>query len=395
MLLDHFWKLPKGAKNLIIYYSITSILIATDIFTPIYLFNLGWNIISIGILLSFGSIITIFGNILIGYLFDRGFQPKYAMIIIDSCSILYYLLFAIATDPMYIFVATAIFNFISPLFVAYQTIERAVYPQEDLEKTFSLHMMLPNASQIIGVLLLGFFLSYIVPGVLGFKIIFLATAIFYVGVVLFIILEIPKTETAKIQKLSISKIPKRLIPIASAELIIVFAYSIAPEFILLDYVYNIISLDIFQISLILVMANIAGIIGSLPGEKIKVSRKTIAISIIGGAVAYIMIYFVYYITNILYLVIALGVLVFMSYAFDTLWFIMHRSYFYKLVPEEMKGIIFGTMSSLRNILFLVTPLLSSIIATKMASNFNFVIAGLILMSAIPLYFAVIPKERKE
>jgi len=85
-MIDEWRKLPINARRLIIYYSISTIPLVGDIFLPLYLYTRGWELIEVGFLLSFGFVMEIVGSILIGYLFDKGFQPKIAMFIIDFVS---------------------------------------------------------------------------------------------------------------------------------------------------------------------------------------------------------------------------------------------------------------------------------------------------------------------
>ncbi len=102
-LIEKRKRIPPNARNLIIYYGISSVPIAADILFPIYLFILNWKIIEIGILYSVGYLFSIVGGIIIGYLFDKGLQPKYAMMIVDFFAFLTMMLYFVSTKPEHIF----------------------------------------------------------------------------------------------------------------------------------------------------------------------------------------------------------------------------------------------------------------------------------------------------
>ena len=394
-MIDEWRKLPINARRLIIYYSISTIPLVGDIFLPLYLYTRGWELIEVGFLLSFGFVMEIVGSILIGYLFDKGFQPKIAMFIIDFVSGVIHLIYAVAEQPKQIYLAYSIWGFLAPLSVAYQTIEKEVYPETSYDVTFSLHMAFPNATQLIGIIVFGYYLTYANPGLTGFRTFYFSTASLYFITSLYILAKIPRTkERTTISGFTISRISRDLLPLFISEILIIFGYQIAPQFIYMNYVFNIARFNIFMISLTLTLANIAGVIGGVITSKKAGKREFLFPAIITSAFSYTLLYLAKFFQRIFQVFILSCLHVFLSYLAHTIWFVYHRSLFYERVPQEHKGKIFGTLSSMRIIIYTITPIISAQIATSIDPLSNFLIATMIILTAtIPYTFVISVNEK--
>ena len=395
VMIESWRKLPVEAKRLITYYSASVIPLIGDIFLPLYLYARGWSLISVGFLISLGFVVEMGGSLVIGYLFDKGFQPKIAMFIIDFASGISHILYGIAEKPQIIYATYAMQNFLGPLSVAYQTIEKEFYPETNYEETFSLHMALPNATQLIGMITFGYYLTYMEPGLIGFRTFYLCTASLYFLTSLYILVRIPRTkERTIVRGPTFAKISKDLAPLFIAELLIILGYQIAPEFIYIDYVYNIAGFNVFMISLTLGLANIAGVIGGVITSKETGRRRFLFLGILVGSISYALLYLAKLFQNMLQIFILSCLHVFISYLGHTIWFIYHRSIFYERVPQEHKGKIFGTLSSMRSIIYMVTPIISAQIATIIDPLSNFLVAAIIIsLAAIPYVFVMSSGER--
>ena len=394
MVLNNWKRLPRSARNLIIYYSISSMYLVGDIFEPIYLFILGWSLIYLGVLYTYSYVIGILGSIIIGKLFDKGFQPKWAMLIFELSSIFFYSVYAFYPRIELVFLAHGITMFLSPLSVSYQTMEKELYPEEIYESAFAIHMALPNATQLVSIISAGFFLTYIMPNTLGFKILYIACTILSIISSLFILLGIPKIKKVKASGLKFSKISRKILPLVAAELIILFGYSISPQFIYLNYVYNIAGMNLFLISITIAFANLAGIIGSLIAERGESSFRNITIAIISISVSYSLMYTAKFVHSTIQIFILSSIFAFTSYISDTIWFIYHRTALYERVPKEIKGTVFGVMSSLRMLVFMVTPIISALIASRIDPLATFILSSIIIITSIPLYAIGLREESK-
>ncbi|MHA1617341.1 MAG: MFS transporter [Candidatus Njordarchaeales archaeon] len=395
-MIEDWKKLPIGAKRLITYYSISTIPLVGDIFLPIYLYTRGWELIEVGFLLSFGFIMEIVGSFVIGYLFDKGFQPKIAMFIIDFASGIIHIIYAIAGEPELIYLGYSLWGFLAPLTVAYQTIEKEVYPETSYEAAFSLHMALPNATQLIGIIAYGYFLTYIAPRLTGFRIFYFSTASLYFITSIYILARIPRTkERTVVSGLTISRISKDLLPFFVAEILIIFGYQIAPQFIYMNYVFNIAGFNIFMISLTLILANIAGVVGGAITSEKAGRRELLFPAIMVSASSYALMYLAKFFHKILQVFVFSCLHVFVSYLAHTVWFVYHRSLLYERVPQEHKGKIFGTLSSMRNLIFAITPIVSAQIATLIDPLSNFLIAAIIILIAAVPYIFVIRTAKNE
>ncbi len=384
--------LPRNARILIIYYTLSSIPIIADIFLPIYLFILGWKLVEIGILISYSFIVSIIGSVVFGRILDLGFQPKWAMFFIDASATILYLIYAFAPRVDYIYLGLSLYSFLDPLSVAYQTVEKAFYPEEQYETSFSYHMSLPNASQLFAMLLTGFALTYVYGGVNGFRLLFISCALIMSISCIYILLMIPRTKKARVNFPFSLSITKSLIPVIFAELIIYLGYSISPEFIYLNFVYNVAQLNLFLISITLALANIAGILGSYLTTGRNANLRYLSIAIIFSAISYSLPYFSKFINNNFQVFLLSCLFTFSSYTAHTVWFIYHRTILYKRVPQEYKGTVFGFIFSGRYFIYIISPVLSALIASSIDPLANFLISSIIILASMPFYFYVFKSD---
>ncbi len=384
-VLSGFMELPSGAKRLILYYTLMSVPVVIEILFPIYLFMRGWELVSIGLLYSVASFSSVVGSYIVGRLFDEGIPPKYAMAIVDFTYGIIFFMFSIATDPYTVSLLMIALSFVDPLMSSYQTIEKDLYPSEMLEESFVYHMLLPNASQIIGFIGVGYFLTSIVSGVQGFILLFKFFSAVYFASSMFILIAIPETKPHKFAKLSVSSLPRELLLLAFAELLILFAYSLSSGFILLNFFYNVESMNVFLICLSLIPANVAGVIGSLLESKLGVNLRNISISLALIGASYFGLGLIDTVPLGILKLTLIATLIFASYLFHTIWFINHRTLFYRFTPSEVRGQIFGGLSSLRQLLNILSPIVASLIATQSVKLNFWITSILIILSIFPYY----------
>ena len=353
---------------------------------PIYLLFRGWNVVELGFLISIGFIVEILGSVLIGYSFDRGFQPKFAMFAIDLSYAFVHLMYAMADEKIVFFLAYSLTNFLAPLSVAYQTLEKEFYPEDMYEKAFSIHMAFPNGSQLFAMLFFGAYLTYFKRGLIGFKTFYAMTSILYLLSSIYIILFIPKTKKlAKAQKFSLKVVDRNILLLAIAELIIIFGYQIAPEFVYLYYLYDLVGLNIFLIAITLSLANIGGILGGFLANHFEESRKYINFAVAMSAIFYGVFYLAKFFKSEVQIFLISCFLTFSTYLAHTIWFIYHRSILFEEVPSEHKGKIFGFITSGRFLIYTIAPILASHIASIVDPLTNYLISSAIIFSAIVVY----------
>lgn len=384
--------LPIGSKRLIIYYTVSSIPYVANILFPLYLFVLGWEIILVGLLYSLAYLSSIIGSIIVGHLFDRGFQPKIAMFIIDFVAFISMIIYCLADSVWAIYLTTLVSNFVDPLTTAYQTMEKELYPEDKMELVFSFHMALPNISQILGFVFFGALL-YFNPGLSGFRLVFLIAALLYLLSAVYILIYLPSSKPVQFSFEVIFRIPRDFYAYFVAELLIIFAYSIVPQFLLFNYIYNVWGFSATAVIIMTIPANISGYVGSVIAEKTKNTRLGLLISTVGLALIHIAYYFTVYATEALIIFVATLLFTFISYLFHTIWFVYHRSQIYRRIPDSAKGTIFGTISSARLVVFTATPFIASYITQKTNPLTCFLIAGLVFLLDTAIY-AVITKGNR-
>ena len=391
-MLKSFFRLPTGARRLIFYYSLSSIPLVAEILLPIYFFMLNWSLIEIGVLYTVAGIGNIVGSVLIGHLFDRGLQPKWAMATIDFVSGFAVLALIFARNPfdasLILFIEYVFYSFSS----SYQTLEREVYPESELESAFSYHMSLPNASQIAGFLFVGYYLTFIDSSVRGFHFILAWSSILYFSSATYVLVFLPRTKKHRFEGLTFSRIPKKLMGFALAELIMILAYSIVPEFIFLNIVFNLTTFTVLEICLTRIPADVAGVVGAILATKFDSNLKGILSSIPLIALSHILVYtLILDLTHFIALTIV-ALFTFISYCFHTVWFVHHRSVFYRDTPEDIKGTIFGAMTSSRIIISMISVPIATAIALYDPFA-NFIVAGIIMFSVMPIYMLSIRSEQ--
>lgn len=385
IMLRDFFDLPEGARKLIMYYAI-SMFDSVGFFVVFYMFALGFTVITIGALYSYLLILTAVLEFVLGRLIDIKLPPKYLMIIVEVLGSIYWLMLYYARTLLDFVILYSFGAIIGIFMVAYRPIERDLYPQDRLDVAYKHHMFWPYFAQFVLVLIYGYILQYDFLGV--FKALMVFAAAMCVLRALYIMLYIPKTKPIirknEEQAMGKQSLPRSLLWIMSAEILMVVAFDIAPTFILANYLFNIMKVDIFRISLIYSLGGLMGALSAMMYDKARriSGYNMIYISILALGIFPLIIYCSQY-SEYSFLIVLLAMLI--TYFFWPIWWIIHEVIIMRSVPSNLRGTIFGALSATKTILVIPLPILAALL-TSINPLTPFLAQAILFLILMPLYY---------
>ncbi len=130
---------------------------------PLYMFITGYSVLQVGVFFTLVHLASIPLTYLIGRLFDR-VPLRHGLVLIDTLegfSCIFYGLAYGPLAPLMLFTGMTISEIASIFYPLYQAVEKILYPKDRLEEVFAWHMRLPEMSQLVGFLLLGYIFGYV------------------------------------------------------------------------------------------------------------------------------------------------------------------------------------------------------------------------------------------
>lgn len=386
MLLGDFKDLPKSAQHLIIYYTIY-MFDCLGFFVTIYLFALGFDIITVGALYSYLLLLTAFLRTIIGRLIDKYLPPKYLMIAVEALTAVFWVFLYFARtirDFLLIFSISAVSSIFG---VAYRSIERDVYPQDNLEVAYKHHMFWPYLVQFFSVPVYGFVLEF--DFVKMFKALIWIATLFCVMRCLYIMLFIPKTKPAgrKDEKRSFIRdllsLPRHLVLIIIAEILIFVGFDIAPFFVLENYLFNIMGITPFGISLVYSLGGLLGALGVFAYDRLRKigSKRALYLALLLTSLSSLLMFASQYFENSFIFVLMVVGLMYISWV---IWWTLHETIIMSMVPGETRGTVFGFLSATKIVIGIPLPLIAAWI-----SNTNplapYLLQALVFLLTLPFY----------
>lgn len=267
-MLKEFRSFPLAAKRLVIYYTLASPFLIVDVAFPVYLFRLGFNVEVAGILYAVSALMGVVFTFLIGRALDKVLSVKTAMSIIEITFASANFIYAYATSPIHIILGSFLERIGGVFTVFYQVYERNAYPEDIREKVYVYHMALHEAAQLITFpiisILLGFFFTFLE----AFRMLFIISSLSSVFFLIYIQQLLPETsQTIRLKEKSKTKIPREILPVATAEILIVFSFGLTYGSVLDNYIFNVLSLSVFFIILIEVAVSSTSIFASFIADK--------------------------------------------------------------------------------------------------------------------------------
>ena len=385
-LIQEFKTFPLNAKMYILYHCVLSPALIVSHMLPIYLLYTGYNVLEIGILYTIVNFVSIVSTYLIGRLLDK-IAANHALtldIFLEGLSFLI-LGFAIGKILPIIVVISCLIQSISSMFTpAYSVYEYESYPKEKREKIYAYHLAMPEITQLIAFPLFGIIWGILYPTPCAYRIGFFIFGFYFLAASIIPIKILPVVR----KKVEIEKedfgfkilISKELKIIMLIEILLIFAWGIIPQIVLINYVIQELHGSLFHITLVEAVISIVIII---TGGFIKDIGKTHTFTMLIGATFIMILYtgLMSFAKNFPIVLIAYGLMAFG----DTLWHPYHQSMLFYYIPEHKRGEFFGAFTALKRTLGIIFPFLAGFIAHKIHPLANYGISFLIFFLVILLY----------
>lgn len=329
---------------------------------PLYMFMTGYDILDVGVFFTVVSVTAVPLTYLIGKVFQK-IALRHGLVIIDLLSGLSNLSYSFAYG---IFASVALFvgrmfEEISFLFYPlYQATERILYPENRMEEVFAWHMRLPVVSQMVGFLVFGYLFGYVYMNPYDYRLAFFIFGFISAFTILYIVKFLPKLDFE--ERIEIAtfkfKVDREFQLILLLEAILVLAWSMAPEIVLLNYVLNVLGKTLFEVMLVEVFMSSASFFATFVSERIKRERRftVMAISmLLVTSWATLMIFSPpLSVVLLAYFIGEFG---------STLMFPFYRTWVFSKIPKDKASELLAALGSYRKIFGLMVPLIAGVLVS--------------------------------
>ena len=355
-------EIPASARRYILYHTIISPLLITWYMLPMYMFMTGYSVLEVGVIFTIVHVLSIPATYAVGRLFDR-IAIRHGLILIDAldgvASILYGLAYG-PIAPLMLSLGLLIEDITTIFYPLYQAAERILYPEDRMEEVFAWHIRLPEVSQLVGFLLLGYVFGYVLNTPHHYRLGFIAFGLTSAFTITYLLKFMPKLDVE--ERVSIEKfefrVDREFRLILVMEALITLAWSIAPEIVLLNYIVNVLGLTLFEAMVVEAAISVGAIAATYISEKISQTRRFDAI-----AVGYVLVSLwalimsmnpPFTIVTLAYLIARFG---------EVLAFPFYRSWVLSKVPKEKASSILSALSSYRKLIALASPAVAGFLAS--------------------------------
>ncbi|WFO74705.1 MFS transporter [Desulfurococcaceae archaeon MEX13E-LK6-19] len=388
-------EIPLPARRYILYHTIITPLLITWYMVPLYMMMTGYNVFEVGLFFTIVNIASIPVTYMIGKLFDK-VPIRHGLITIDALDGIALICYGFAYGPiapLMLFLGLLI-NKISGLFYPlYQAAEKILYPKDRLEEVFAWHMRLPELSQLIGFLVLGYLFGYVFNKPVHYRVAFILFGLSSVFTIMYLIKALPRmdtTERISTEKL-VFKIDREFKIILVIEALMIIAWALAPEIVLLNYIVNKLGLTLFEVMVVEAAISIGAIAATFVSERISSTNRFKAMAF--GYLLVTLWALIMYLAPLLPMV----VIAYLIGRFgETLAFPFYRSWLFSKIPSEKAASILSAISSYRRIIILFTPAIAGYLA-YISPTLPYLASLVFFMSIIfiLLYMEYIVKRKRE
>ncbi len=329
---------------------------------PLYMFMTGYSVLDIGIVFTVVNILSIPVVYLIGRVFDQ-IAIRHGLVLIDGLDGVAYILYGLSYGPLapLMLALGILFEKISGWFYhLYPAAEKLLYPRERIEEIYAWHMRLPEISQLVGFLLLGYLFGYIYNTPESFRTAFLLFGLSSVFTMAYLWLFLPRLDKKERVEPEpfVFRIDREFKIILVIEALLTIGWSLAPEFVILNYIVNVLGLTLFEVMLIEAAISLGAIAATYVSERIERKHMFKAMGL--GYTLLIIWAAIMYIGPSL----PLAILAYFIGRFgETLSFPFHRSWILRKIPRDKVASILAAISSYRRIIVLTTPFIAGLLAT--------------------------------
>ncbi len=378
-------EIPVGARRYILYHTIISPLLITWYMLPLYMFMTGYDVLEVGAFFTVVNLVSIPTTYLVGRAFKR-IPVRHGLVLIDALdgvSCAFYALAYGALAPVMLFVGMLIEKLSGMFYSLYQAAERILYPKERLEEVFAWHMRLPEVSQLIGFLALGYLFGHVLTTPDWYRVGFAAFSASSLATIAYLLKALPRMDVEERVESGAPKfrVDAEFRVILLIEALLTLAWGLAPDIVMLNYVVNVLGFTLFEAMLVEASISLGAITATYVSERIGKESAFKAMSVgyaLVAAWAAIMLA-----SPPLLIVIAAY---FICRFGETLAFPFYRAWIFRKVPKAKATEVFAALSSYRRVINVVTPVIAGALATisatlpYLASLTLFTALGVILLT---------------
>lgn len=385
-------EVPRDAKAYILYHTIIAPQLIVWYLLPLYMMYSGYSVLEVGAFFTVVNIISIPLTYLIGKFFNE-YPLKTGLILIDAIDGIAYILYGFAKGaiaPLMLFLGYTLEKISTMFYPLYQAYEQIIYPKEKREGLFAWHLRLPEISQLIGFLILGYLFGYVWTSLDHYRKAFILFGFFSLFTIAYLWKFLPKVgkeERISSQEFNF-KINDEFKLLLLIEALFSLAWALAPEIVLLNYVIFKLNKTLFEVMLVEGVISLATILATYVSERIPKERGFRTISVGMFLISF------YALIMSLSLPFAFVLVAYFIGRFgDSLSFPFYRSWVFSLIPDEKVSEFHSALASYRKIINLFTPLVAGFLASIKPTLPYFV--SLILFVLLSMLFLYAEKAAKK
>jgi len=355
-------EIPPAARKYIIYHTIISPFLITWYMLPLYLFMTGYGVLDVGIIFTAVNIAAIPAAYAVGKVFES-VPIRHGLVIIDALEGVSNIVYGLAKGaiaPFVLFIGMLIDKIAGVLYPLYQAAERILYPRDRLKEVLAWHMRLPEASQLIGFLVLGYVFGYIFTTPEEYRLGFLAIGTVSFGTIIYLLKALPKMDKRERieSEAPVFRVDKEFRLILLVEALVTAAWFMAPEFVMLNYVVNTLGLTLFEAMIVEAAISLGAIAATYVTDAISDEHMFRAMAV---GYALITAWAAIMLASPPFPVVVAAY--FISKFGDTLVFPFYGKWLFSKIPKEKATTVFGALSSYRRLIRLFTPALAGLLAS--------------------------------
>ncbi len=373
-----FFSFDTKARRYMYLHMIYAVLIISAPLFPVYLFRLDFTLVEVGFLFSLAGLAEVVFTYGAGKLLDR-IPCNYGLAFIDFFGGIASIIYGVSQNYYHI-ITGQLMDKIGWVFnPSYTVYENEAY-KADYETIYQYHVMTPEIIQLIAFPVLGYIFTYVVYSVVAYRSFFILLGAADFFVIIYILKALPRVEpTVSLKRKFKLTVPQELYLVITAEVVLVFGGAVGSQFILIYYILQKLQGTFFTVTVVEAVISLAIILTTLTTLK----RKPELVKTAQYGIFFMMVYAVLmswaptvWVIFLAYFVGSIG---------NSLWFPRHRALTMQLIPEERRGEILGTMSSLKKLVSIAAPIFASLISLKIYVLAPFVVQLLTLVVVFFIY----------
>lgn len=354
-------EIPPAARKYIIYHTIISPFLITWYMLPLYLFMIGYDVLDVGVIFTAVNVAAVPAAYAVGKVFES-VPIRHGLVLIDALEGVSSVLYGLAKGavaPAALFAGMLVEKVAGVFYPLYQAAERVLYPRDRLKEVLAWHMRLPEASQLVGFLVLGYVFGYILTTPEEYRLGFLAIGAVSFGTAIYLFKALPRLDRRERVEAEapVFRVDKEFRLILLVEALVTAAWFMAPEFVLLNYVVNALGLTLFEAMVVEAAISLGAIAATYVTDAISDEHMframAVGYALITAWAAVMLASPPFPIVVAAYFIMKFG---------DTLVFPFYGKWLFSKVPKEKATTVFGALSSYKRLIRLFTPALAGLLA---------------------------------